>query len=440
MPRFDTIIAEASRDPRIGDAAGPLVRETEALMTSAAGGLAAFLDRFRHAGMGATVTSWLSPSGISLTGEQVEDVLGALPVTGISGRVGLTREATGAAIGQLIPKLAYALSAGGAALIAPVSATAAASSSSPGIGGWGVAMLTGILGIGVIAWLMQPTPPAAPKPAAQTARPAPVVEAARPTLPAKLDLTNMAGTVTVAGAVHDEATRASIMDMLRAVFGGDKVKGGLTVDAARQPASWLAGLRQGLEAMRIPGLHAVFDGAAVTIDGLGSLADRDRLLGALSAAFGSGMTVSAHLLDKIADMVDTASTATISALSALPQGFRPEALLAILNNSIVNFDSGSFAIPDSAEAVLREAAGKLKDLPPGTKVEIAGYTDNTGDLDGNLKLSGQRAQAVRDFLAKAGADEAALTARGFGADNPVASNDTADGRFRNRRIEYHLAQ
>jgi outer membrane protein OmpA-like peptidoglycan-associated protein len=88
----------------------------------------------------------------------------------------------------------------------------------------------------------------------------------------------------------------------------------------------------------------------------------------------------------------------------------------------------------------QNAAGALKQLPQGTVIEIAGYTDNTGDSQANVALSQQRADAVRNALIKAGVNPDMLTAKGYGSANPVASNDSAEGRFSNRRIEYRIVK
>jgi outer membrane protein OmpA-like peptidoglycan-associated protein len=319
-------------------------------------------------------------------------------------------------------------------------------------GGWVGAMVACAVGICVVAWLMLPPgPKPAPvparvetpaAPAAKVEAPAPPAvkaEAPVPSLPARLQLTEKDGTLIVAGAVHDEATRASIMDLVRSVFGADKVAGDLTVDPRWLSASWMPGLRAALEALKGVGPHALFEGNGVTVNGVTSRSGRDGLLAALRAAMGSGLDVSVHMKDKIEDLLALSSDATTSGLAALPEGFSPDALVKVLNLSIVNFDSGSFAIPDSATELLRQAAAHIKQLPAGTKLLVAGYTDNTGDPDANLRLSGQRAGAVRDFLAADGVDAAMLDAKGFGADSPVAPNDSAEGRFRNRRIEYRLA-
>jgi outer membrane protein OmpA-like peptidoglycan-associated protein len=73
-------------------------------------------------------------------------------------------------------------------------------------------------------------------------------------------------------------------------------------------------------------------------------------------------------------------------------------------------------------------------------IEIAGYTDNTGDAAANVSLSQQRAEAVRNELIRNGVNPAMLVAKGYGGANPVANNDLLEGRFRNRRIEYHVVK
>jgi outer membrane protein OmpA-like peptidoglycan-associated protein len=71
---------------------------------------------------------------------------------------------------------------------------------------------------------------------------------------------------------------------------------------------------------------------------------------------------------------------------------------------------------------------------------IAGYTDNTGDEALNVTLSQRRADAVRDALIKFGAAPDMLVAKRHGSADPIASNDTPEGRKRNRRIEYHIVK
>ncbi len=90
--------------------------------------------------------------------------------------------------------------------------------------------------------------------------------------------------------------------------------------------------------------------------------------------------------------------------------------------------------------MLQQAATAIKQLPSSTVIEIGGYTDNTGDPSANLQLSQQRADAVRAALVQAGVDPGMLVAKGYGNANPVAGNDTLEGRMRNRRIEYRVVK
>jgi len=68
-------------------------------------------------------------------------------------------------------------------------------------------------------------------------------------------------------------------------------------------------------------------------------------------------------------------------------------------------------------------------------LQIEGHTDSVGSDDFNQQLSERRADSVRDFLAEQGVQTSSMTAHGFGKTQPVASNDTGEGRQRNRRVE-----
>jgi outer membrane protein OmpA-like peptidoglycan-associated protein len=128
--------------------------------------------------------------------------------------------------------------------------------------------------------------------------------------------------------------------------------------------------------------------------------------------------------------------ATVEPASLKP--FSPKDLVAALNDSVINFGSGSVKLPASIESFLQNAAEDLKRMPAGYVLEIAGYTDNTGDAAKNVALSRRRADAVREALVKSGANADMLVAKGYGSADPIASNDTPDGRLQNRRIEYRL--
>jgi outer membrane protein OmpA-like peptidoglycan-associated protein len=106
----------------------------------------------------------------------------------------------------------------------------------------------------------------------------------------------------------------------------------------------------------------------------------------------------------------------------------------VVNMSDVLFDSAKFTLRPVAREKLAKISGIVLAYPT-LALAIEGNTDSVGGDDYNQTLSENRAGSVRDYLAKEGIPAASMTARGFGKSQPVASNDTADGRQHNRRVE-----
>jgi OOP family OmpA-OmpF porin len=103
----------------------------------------------------------------------------------------------------------------------------------------------------------------------------------------------------------------------------------------------------------------------------------------------------------------------------------------------VNFDFDKSEIRPDAAVILDEAASILS-ANPGRNVRVEGHTDSVGTDAYNQGLSERRAASVKDYLVGKGIDASSLTTAGFGESNPIASNDTADGRALNRRVELNL--
>lgn len=101
----------------------------------------------------------------------------------------------------------------------------------------------------------------------------------------------------------------------------------------------------------------------------------------------------------------------------------------------ITFATGKADIKPESENTLRKALKTLETYPDIT-VEIAGYTDNVGSESSNQKLSERRANAVRDWLVRQGIDPTRVLAAGYGESNPIAPNDTPEGKQKNRRIEF----
>lgn len=100
----------------------------------------------------------------------------------------------------------------------------------------------------------------------------------------------------------------------------------------------------------------------------------------------------------------------------------------------LNFDTATTRLTPESNPTVTDLVSIMK-CYPNMQVELDGHTDNTGDPEANKKLSVDRANAIRDLLVAGGIDSSRITTQGFGADKPIASNDTEDGKARNRRTE-----
>ena len=536
MAIFDALIDDVASRFGLGANAGPLIREVLAGVTGSPGGVNGFLNTLKSSGLAPEVASWLGHSDAAgLTGQQIERALGSTMLGGIASRLGLGSGIVSTAVGYALPKLIGLLTPGGvvpstlpaevtnflsaapaAAVRRVVAPTAQVAPSridvyhsppvhdEPALTSWLWPLLgaLAILGLGLLFWPGNRT--VAP-PVAQ----APVVTPAPPpvTLPAHLALANDNGVIHVSGSVHDEDTKTSILNALKAVFGADKVQGDVGIDLNRGAAPWLVNFRNAVEAVKTAGVRAVFDGNSVNVGGSISDAQRDGIINSLKSVLGSGLifgplaekasmekeavgktamtsvekatvdksdtatadqatvdkTTTAAVdkaaadkaavdkaaedkaaADKLADLAASSNTKAAAELADLKSGYAAKDLIAALNDAVVNFPTGSAEVPASTTAFLQSAAGHLielgKQLAPGSVLKIAGYTDNTGDPAANLVLSQKRADAIRDAMIKAGGNPDMLVAKGYGSADPIASNDSPEGRFRNRRIEYQITK
>lgn len=122
------------------------------------------------------------------------------------------------------------------------------------------------------------------------------------------------------------------------------------------------------------------------------------------------------------------------AVTPAPPGAPPARPTLILHG--VNFRSGSSVLTRESYTILDQVAASLA-ANPEIQIEIAGYTDSTGNKGMNLSLSMGRAAAVRYYLARRGVSPFRMKARGFGASGYIAPNATPEGRAQNRRVELH---
>ena len=169
------------------------------------------------------------------------------------------------------------------------------------------------------------------------------------------------------------------------------------------------------------------DAAGAVADGVGAVAD------GVGSVFGKVDDVAKAALDKISF---TAGSVGDQMTKFIDGGFKGDARFRFNN---LNFATGSAEISGQSGKEVDNLAAILKAYP-GLNISIDGYTDNTGDAAKNVELSKMRANAVQARLIASGIGGDRISTRGLGSADPVASNDTADGRAQNRRIEVTLAK
>lgn len=115
-----------------------------------------------------------------------------------------------------------------------------------------------------------------------------------------------------------------------------------------------------------------------------------------------------------------------------------EADRKVVDEAIKNleFDLGKSTIRSTSYSTLNKVAELL--IAKNFSLKLAGHTDNTGSMALNLRLSKDRAESIKAYLVSQGANASRIEATGYGPNQPIASNKTADGRQKNRRVEFTL--
>jgi peptidoglycan-binding protein ArfA len=138
------------------------------------------------------------------------------------------------------------------------------------------------------------------------------------------------------------------------------------------------------------------------------------------------------------NVVDQLAVAGSAPPSAPPAPAAPcgdlQAAVNTATGGPITFGNDGFSLTPADDQILTQVAAKLKACP-NAHATINGYTDNSGTQAVNVPLSNNRAQTVADFLVAQSVTGDRLTVRGLGSINPVATNDTPDGRAKNRRVE-----
>ena len=229
------------------------------------------------------------------------------------------------------------------------------------------------------------------------------------------------GKVVVSGTVPDEGTRQAVLVRAREVFGVDRVVDQIGVANLVAPPNW----SKYVQSIISPELKQVsrgqinINGNVIDLKGeVGNEAVRQQIVGDISTRLNSTYTVNNGLRVGAAgqDQVDLA-----------------------LANRTIEFETGNATLTGSGRQVLDLLAPVLLRLP-GRNFEVTGHTDALGSRPQNVALSAARADAVKRYLMVKGVAADSIATAGVGPDRPLVSNDTSDGRSRNRRIEFRVVK
>ena len=228
------------------------------------------------------------------------------------------------------------------------------------------------------------------------------------------------GKVVVGGVVPDEATRAAILARVRELYGADRVVDQLGVDKLAAPPNWAQHVRSVLD----PDLKQVTQGQI-------------RIAGNVVEISGNvdSDAVRTQLLGQIATQLNNP---TYTVRDGLRVGAPSQQLLdSALAQRTIAFEVGNATLTPAGTKVLDDLVPVLHKFS-GRRFEIVGHTDDSGSREHNVALSAARAEAVKTYLAAKGIPPGDIVTSGAGPDRPIAPNTTAEGRARNRRIEFRV--
>jgi len=254
--------------------------------------------------------------------------------------------------------------------------------------------------------------------AAPTAGPAPAAA-----MPGRLELIKEGPKLILRGSVPSEDARRELVGRAESVWGEGNVVDELTVDPSLGVMpGWVGGVIDALHLRRGDLTVTLEDQSAILEGGVLSELTEERIL-STAAAVMPGFD--------IVDRIDVREPENdYERLQA--------DLDSRLRGKVVEFGSDSAELTANGRAVLDEVVAAMNAAPG--RVQVSGHTDSQASQEHNLPLSERRAESVRDYLVSEGIDADRIVTIGFGETRSIATNQTAEGRQRNRRTEFHVLE
>jgi len=238
------------------------------------------------------------------------------------------------------------------------------------------------------------------------------------------------GQAQIRGRVHDDLMNETVASFARAQFGADQVTMGTRIASDGLPAGWSVRVLAGIEALSwlANGAVTVLPDSVSVTGQTGNATARDE--------------IARLFIDKLGQdaqfTIDVAYVEALDPIAGLPT---PEEcvnqILVVTEGRKITFEPGSARLNADAMPIMDDIAEVLR-LCGDLRLRISGFTDSQGRDEMNLSLSQDRAESVLDALRMRRVPVAAFEAVGYGEANPIADNETEEGREANRRIEFSL--
>jgi outer membrane protein OmpA-like peptidoglycan-associated protein len=180
------------------------------------------------------------------------------------------------------------------------------------------------------------------------------------------------------------------------------------------------------------------DVALKQLRALGTQADQAKTADEKQAVFGQLITRCGNCHAKLG--INVAATPVAPALATAAHKRVEISADKIVITEKIQFDFDAATIKPESHALLDEIANVIKANPRLRKISIEGHTDSDGVAAYNLKLSRERATSVQRYLTGHGVAAERLSSTGFGAEKPIANNDTLEGKEQNRRVEFLIVE
>jgi outer membrane protein OmpA-like peptidoglycan-associated protein len=232
------------------------------------------------------------------------------------------------------------------------------------------------------------------------------------------------GMITLEGEAPDDPSRSRLVEIAQQIYAGQSITDNMKIVGA-SPEPWLSATHLALEQLsRLRRGDVEISAKDLTIEGA---AESDKVADDVRSVLSTDLPPGFKAHDTI-----TVMSATEKAADNCQTLMRETSA-----KGIINFERAKADLTPDSTQTLRELVEVANECP-SFSIEIEGHTDAEGTDERNQKLSDRRARAVADFLAQHGVDPKRLTTIGYGATHPIADNSTAEGRAKNRRIEFNV--